>query len=151
MVRFLILIRNNWQLITLFVGQDDPISSTSDTIDVFYKSNLETSATKTSVDAEADLFANDLNISDVPTEKITEDVEDIVNDLENLLGESSDFSLTKSSKLETTELVNENFQELLNNFEEVENTGLFDFYLNYITIFLFDKLLLQRKSYYQKK
>lgn len=79
------------------------------------------------MDAEEDLFANDLNISDVPTEKITEDVEDIVNDLENLLGESSDFSLTKSTKLETTELVDESFQELLNNFEAVEKTGLFRF------------------------
>lgn len=78
-----------------FTGLDDPISSTSDSIFHTFKA----SDSKTALDTELDMFANDLNISDVSNERITEDVEDIVSDLENLL-EGSSSSHEKSSSLQ---------------------------------------------------
>lgn len=80
----------------LFVGLDDPISSTSDSLFDAFKTITDTDAKSSTLDSDVDMFANDFNISDVRSEKITEDVEDIVNELENLLEEGSNL-LTKSS------------------------------------------------------
>lgn len=71
------------------IGSEDPISSTSDSITNYVPVKLQENPAKSTLDAEEDIFSNDLNISDVPSEKITENVEDIVNDLENLLEEGS--------------------------------------------------------------
>ncbi|XP_074037762.1 PHD finger protein enhancer of yellow 3 [Leptinotarsa decemlineata] len=60
------------------IVSDDPISSTScDTIDQTKASEMSQSVT-------------DLLEMNIPSEKITEDVEDLVHDLESLLGESTD-------------------------------------------------------------
>lgn len=89
---------------TFLLVSDDPISSTSSdvidlnkpkTLDTVTQSSLEISQTgmeepdKTSpVDPETDLL--EMSISSVSQERITEDVEDLVHDLESLLGESTD-------------------------------------------------------------
>lgn len=83
---------------------DDPISSTSSdvvdlnkpkTAETVTQSSVEVSQTgmeesdkASSVDAETDLL--EMSISSVSRERITEDVEDLVHDLESLLGESTD-------------------------------------------------------------
>lgn len=81
---------------------DDPISSTSsDSLDqIKVKMNKGGSASvnthRVSTDNEADLL-DITNISN--NEKITEDVEDLVHDLESLLGESTDsFNVTSNLK-----------------------------------------------------
>ncbi|XP_022914520.2 uncharacterized protein [Onthophagus taurus] len=67
--------------------QDDPISSTSDSVSTY---NFN--------DEKEDFFSSDLNIENIRTEKINEDVEDIATDLENLLGETSNDYLIPLNK-----------------------------------------------------
>lgn len=86
---------------------DDPISSTSDSIFDSFKRVSDTESKTTTIDSDVDMFANDFNISDVPSEKITEDVEDIVNELENLLEEGSSL-LEKSSSSRYLTTTNKN-------------------------------------------
>lgn len=77
---------------------DDPISSTSSDIvetkkfvddkskmDLALNSNHKFSSSP--IVSEKDLI--DMNITDTSTERITENVDDLVQDLENLLGEST--------------------------------------------------------------
>ncbi|XP_030750773.1 uncharacterized protein LOC115878406 isoform X2 [Sitophilus oryzae] len=67
---------------------DDPISSTSSEMDSNKAKKASSELQKPNFDAEEDLL--DISISNQPAEKIEENVDDLVNDLETLLGESSE-------------------------------------------------------------
>ncbi|KAL3265614.1 hypothetical protein HHI36_009818 [Cryptolaemus montrouzieri] len=87
---------------------DDPISSTSSDLTEKNKirggvlemknKNMEVSKSLIGTDGDVDLL--DMNITNVSTEPINEDVEDIVQDLENLLGESEPVNDFPSRKKE---------------------------------------------------
>ncbi|KAK9721322.1 hypothetical protein QE152_g21625 [Popillia japonica] len=81
---------------------DDPISSTSDSLihenemnlniltsDLNFIAGVETSGSTNDIGTDSDFFTSELSIASMATEKISEDVEDIANDLENLLGETT--------------------------------------------------------------
>ena len=68
--------------------QDDPISSTSDSVSVPEIGVVDTASNKYPV-AESDFFTAELTMTSISTEGIFENVEDIANDLESLLGEAS--------------------------------------------------------------
>lgn len=91
-------------ILTCFVFRlvsDDPISSTSSEMDPSKpktNDNLSTDVVdkaSTSFDTDAELLG--MAITTQPNEKIEENVDDLVNDLETLLGESTD-SFTMSNK-----------------------------------------------------
>lgn len=75
---------------------DDPISSTSSDVIDYKKAETASGANASaeddekvsSMDQEADLL--EMSITEVSTERITEDVEDLVHDLESLLGEPAE-------------------------------------------------------------
>ncbi|XP_017772681.1 PREDICTED: reticulocyte-binding protein 2 homolog a [Nicrophorus vespilloides] len=67
-------------------------------------SNISKKNIKSDVDNEADLFANECNISDVSVEKITENVDDIVSDLESLLGGPTDFPTLAKSEIKPAKI-----------------------------------------------
>ncbi|KAB0799365.1 hypothetical protein PPYR_07245 [Photinus pyralis] len=71
--------------------RDDAISST--TSDKY----LDTTTSSLGCDSEADFLEAELSISNITREKITENVEDIVQDLENLLGGSGEYFSRESS------------------------------------------------------
>ncbi|KAL1509339.1 hypothetical protein ABEB36_004095 [Hypothenemus hampei] len=87
---------------------DDPISSTSSemdpasklkSVDILLTDNVDN--TSTNFDTEAELLG--ISISSQSTEKIEENVEDLVNDLETLLGESTDSFNIPSKSIRITE------------------------------------------------
>ncbi|KRT78946.1 hypothetical protein AMK59_6871 [Oryctes borbonicus] len=92
----------NMQTSTIKTIHDDPISSTSDSLthenemnlnilapDLNFVASVETSGSVNDLGSDADFFTSELSIESMSTEKISEDVEDIANDLENLLGETT--------------------------------------------------------------
>ncbi|KAF5284573.1 hypothetical protein FQR65_LT02399 [Abscondita terminalis] len=95
---------------------DDAISST--TSDKF----IEQASSSSNCDAEADFLEAELKMSNVQNEKITENVEDIVQDLENLLGESTDSYRFETSRSESCTEINST-QEFQNDklYENLQN------------------------------
>ncbi|XP_025835072.1 uncharacterized protein PFB0145c isoform X2 [Agrilus planipennis] len=78
---------------------------------------------RVSIDSETDFFNEDLNINNVPNEKIVGDVEDIVQDLENLLGEADEFE-SKISTSENTEKLNDGSVPLPSKFKPANKINL---------------------------
>ncbi|KAK4886157.1 hypothetical protein RN001_002428 [Aquatica leii] len=95
---------------------DDAISST--TSDRF----IEHASSSSNCDAEADFLEAELSISNIQGEKITENVEDIVQDLENLLGESANSYRFEGSR-------NESCTEI-NSTQELHNDKLYESFRN---------------------
>lgn len=63
-------------------------------------------------DTDTDLFAGELSMSNVTTEKITENVEDIVQDLENLLGDTNDsYHFPRETSFDNSKLI-EGYEEV---------------------------------------
>lgn len=153
---------------------DDPISSTSS--DVIEQNKIRdtttTSQAEISLDrpnalpmaasisdastVDADLL--EMGMSNVPHEKITEDVEDLVQDLENLLGETpSDFYVPRKSVKETVkekvcEAAETSTKIAPEAVPEVKLGTLFNIHSNLIDVFIFNfNRILQRVKQLVKK
>lgn len=121
-------IEHSCSAFTCFTAVEDPISSTSSEVcppkcseeesDNFGNSDISsvnmgqsksTEQEKPAAIESEEEFLN-LNMENVSNERITEDVEDIVHDLENLLGDS--YSVPARSSTKTTEDVSLALEEL---------------------------------------
>lgn len=90
------------------------------------------------IDHEADLL--EISMSNVSNEKITEDVEDLVQDLENLLGESTDsfYISSRRTSANTSETVKEKVSEAAetsNSLTKIEEEGML--LVNFVNIAIY--------------